>query len=245
MKKYYLLICLFSYGFSFSQTGVYDKADKLMHIVYDIPLAKYPLYEDLEEDAIEFYNKATNAILTNPDLAITYYVKAIQADNKFVQAYDNIGKAYRMLEKYDLAIKYYNRSIEIFPNGVFAYQNLAIVYEFQNKYDDVINAYKKVIDINPYSAEGYYGLGNTYLYDNKFNLALINAKKALDIYKVDPPNYIGDSYAQVGLIHFYLGNKSEAKKYIQIAKEKYITNNLEQTFKDYIPSVIIKELSIE
>ena len=41
MKKIYFLICLFSYSFSFSQTGNYDKADQLMHIHYDTQLAEY------------------------------------------------------------------------------------------------------------------------------------------------------------------------------------------------------------
>ena len=64
---------------------------------------------------------------------------------------------------------------------------------------------------------------NTY----DFNLALSNALNALTLYKKNPPNYIGDSYAQIGLIYYDLGNKSQAKTYIQIAKEKYISNNLE------------------
>jgi len=39
--------------------------------------------------------------------------------------------------------------------------------------------------------------------------------------------------------------KSQAKTYIQIAKEKYISNNLESLYNDTFSSNILKELSIE
>ena len=250
MKTKYLLILLFCNVYSFSQTEGDYKEDEVVHInvsqTQDI-LHGYPDYSDINERAIEWYNKATNILYTDTDLAIKYYLSAIKIDHKFVQAYDNIGKIYRMLKEYDLSIKYYKKSIDIFPNGDVAHGNLALVYKLQNKFEDAINEYKKVIEIQPNSPEGYYGIAGIYLHQqvNELELALINAKKALDIYKMNPPNYIGDSYAQVGLIYYYLGNNAKAKAYIQIAKEKYNENNFEQVFKDTFPSSMLKKLSIE
>jgi tetratricopeptide (TPR) repeat protein len=250
MKTKYLLILLFCNLYSFSQTEGDYKEDEIVHINVSQTQDKlhgYPNYSDINEKAIEWYNKATNIIYTDTDLAVKYYLSAIKIDLKFVQAYDNIGKIYRMLEEYDLSIKYYKKSIEIFPNGDVAHGNLALVYKLQDKFEDAINEYKKVIEIQPNSPEGYYGIAGIYLYQevNELELALINAKKALDIYINNPPNYIGDSYAQVGLIYYYLGNNAKAKTYIQIAKEKYIENNFEQVFKDTFPSSMLIELSIE
>ena len=37
--------------------------------------------------------------------AINFFIKAINLDYHFIQAYDNLGKAYRMIEKYDSAIR--------------------------------------------------------------------------------------------------------------------------------------------
>ena len=48
---------------------------------------------------------------------------------KFVQAYDNLGKSYRMLGNYNLAKESFEISIKIFPSGISAHQNLAIIYE--------------------------------------------------------------------------------------------------------------------
>ena len=63
--------------------------------------------------------------------AINYFIKAINLDYQFIQAYDNLGKAYRMIEKYDSAIKTYEMSLKVFPSGISAHQNLGIVYEKQ------------------------------------------------------------------------------------------------------------------
>ena len=249
MKTKYLLILLFCNVYSFSQTKGDYKEDEVVHInvsqTQDI-LHGYPDYSDINERAIEWYNKATNILYTDTDLAIKYYLSAIKIDHKFVQAYDNIGKIYRMLEEYDLSIKYYKKSIDIFPNGDVAHGNLALVYKLQNKFEDAINEYKKVIEIQPNNPEGYYGIAGILAFKvDELELALINAKKALYLYKFNPPNYIGDSYAQVGLIYYYLGDNARAGFNIRMAKEKYIENNLEQVFKETFPSSMLIELSIE
>jgi tetratricopeptide (TPR) repeat protein len=108
-----------------------------------------------------------------------------------------------------------------------------------------IEEYKILIKMSPQNPEGYYGLANVYQTLSKLDLALSNAFIALELYKQNPTNYIGDSYAQIGLIYYYMGNKSKAKEYIQIAKEKYISNNLESYFNSTFPKSMIKELSID
>ena len=171
-------------------------------------------------------------------------MKAIKIEPKFVQAIDNLGKVYRILEKYDLAEKYYKKSIEIFPNGSTAHQNLAVVYDRQGRYNEEVEEYKKVIKINSQDPEGYFGLAKTYLYrTNEIDLALKNALKALELYKKNPPNYIGDGYQLVGLIYYYSGDETNAKKYIQIAKEKHIENDLEDAFT--VHESILTKLSIK
>jgi tetratricopeptide (TPR) repeat protein len=66
------------------------------------------------------------------------YKKAIKADDKFVEAYDNLGVAYRNLGDFDNAKKCYLKSIELFPNGGMAHMNLGVVYGIEKKYDEAI-----------------------------------------------------------------------------------------------------------
>ena len=250
MKNIFLLFILLSIE-STSQSensaeGTYTTQDKIMTItdrVKDV-LDGYPDASLFDYAAINYYNKGTNIIYSDANLAAEYYLKAIKIEPKFVQAIDNLGKAYRILEKYSLAEKYYKKSIEIFPNGSTAHQNLAVVYERQKKYKEELEEYKKVIKINSQDPEGYFGLAQSYFYNNnEIDLALKNALKALELYKKNPPNYIGDGYQLVGLIYYYSGDEINAKKYIQIAKQKHIENNLENAFT--VPKSILTKLSIE
>lgn len=250
MKNILFLFTLISFHL-FSQTenpaeGTYTEQDKVMTITdgaKDV-LEGYPDASLFDNAAIEYYNKATNIIYSDANLAAEYYLKAIKIEPKFVQAIDNLGKVYRILEKYDLAEKYYKKSIEIFPNGSTAHQNLAVVYDRQGRYNEEVEEYKKVIKINSQDPEGYFGLAKTYLYrTNEINLALKNALKALQLYKKNPPNYIGDGYQLVGLIYYYSGDETNAKKYIQIAKEKHIENDLEDAFT--VHESILTKLSIK
>lgn len=250
MKNILFLFTLISFHL-FSQTenpaeGTYTEQDKVMTITdgaKDV-LEGYPDASLFDNAAIDYYNKATNIIYSDANLAAEYYLKAIKIEPKFVQAIDNLGKVYRILEKYDLAEKYYKKSIEIFPNGSTAHQNLAVVYDRQGRYNEEVEEYKKVIKINSQDPEGYFGLAKTYLYrTNEIDLALKNALKALELYKKNPPNYIGDGYQLVGLIYYYSGDETNAKKYIQIAKEKHIENDLEDAFT--VHESILTKLSIK
>ena len=247
MKKTILILLLLVSFKAHLQTGIHSSDGVLTVTIptnIDV-LEGYPSANELNSDAIKYYNKGIESIFDNTNQAIDYFIKAINYDSKFVQAYDNLGKAYRMLEKYDLAIKSYNISLKIFPSGSIAHQNLAVVYTEQNMWIKAIEEYKILVILRPQNPEGYYGLANAYRNTYDFNLALSNALNALTLYKKNPPNYIGDSYAQIGLIYYDLGNKSQAKTYIQIAKEKYISNNLESLYNDTFSSNILKELSIE
>lgn len=238
MKKVLFTLALLVSFCSFTQTAIYNPDDDVLSI--EIPtdldeLRGYPSINELDSEAIIWYNLATDLIFTKPNQAIILFKKAINKDPYFVQAYDNLAKTYRILEKYDLAAKYYLLSQRIFPKGSSAYQNLAVVYDIQEKWDEAIRQYEMVISINPDNPEGYYGLAKIYMDDDDFVLALKNAKKALSLYKINPPNYIGDSYAQIGLIYFYMGQSVLAKEYLEIAKIKYEENNLSYLFSDFIP----------
>ena len=138
-----------------SQTGIYSTNGVL---TVEIPtsvdvMTGYPSADELDSQAITEYNKGSEILYSLNQLkeeerekalykAIDYLIAAINYDEKFIQAYDNLGKAYRMLEKYDLAIKSYNISLKIFPSGSIAHQNLAVVYTEQNMWIKAIEEYK-------------------------------------------------------------------------------------------------------
>jgi len=173
------------------------------------------------EEAKEYFDKASeygnNQDFTN---AKKYYLKALKEDDKYVEAYDNLGLVYRRLGEYDKAIDNYTKSIKIYPNGMMAHQNLAAVYGIKKEYKNAIKEYEEILRISPNDPEGYFGIANSYMTLSQFDEALINANKALDIYEKSNSHHIADGYYMVGLINYYKGDKENAKKYLKIAKDK-------------------------
>jgi len=171
--------------------------------------------------AKEYFDKAAEYGNNNDFVnAKKYYLKAIKEDSKYIEAYDNLGLVYRRLGEYDNAITYYKKSIEIYPNGIMVHQNLAAVFSIKKEYKNAINEYKAILKISPNDPEGYFGIANSYMMLSQFDEALVNANKALDIYKKTNSHQIADGYYMVGLINYYKGDKENAKKNLQIAKEK-------------------------
>ena len=238
MKKIlFTLLLLISFS-SFGQTGIYIPGDDVLSIEVPTKIDKlygYPSFDELDSEAVAYYNLATSLIASQPNQAILLFKKAINKEPNFVQAIDNLGKTYRFLEEYNLAIKYYLLSQKIFPGGNTAYQNLAVVYSVQEKWNKAIEQYDILISKFPDDPEGYYGLAGVYfrIENDSLVLALKNAKKALSLYLTNPPKYIYDSYLQVGLIYYYRKEKSLAKKHLEIAKEKFDENNMSERFTKY------------
>jgi len=257
MKKI-LFTLLFLFKISFSQTGIYS-SDGILTV--EIPtsvdiLNGYPNASDLDSNAISEYNKGTEIVFglnkfskeehnKQLKIAIDHLIKSINYDDSFVQAYDNLGKAYRMLGEIDLAIEVYKISIKIFPGGVSAIQNLAIAYSEKKEWSSSILEYEKLIKLDPDSPEGYYGIAGIYKRTKQFDLALKNALIALKLYENNPPNFIGDGYGRVGLIYYYMGDKENARKYIIKAKEKDYENNFEEVFKATYSQSLLNELNIK
>lgn len=258
MKAVLIFPLLFLFEISFSQTGIYS-SDGVLTV--EIPtsvdiLNGYPDANDIDSNAISEYNKGTEIVFglykfkkeehnEQLKIAIDHLIKSINYDASFVQAYDNLGKAYRMLGEIDLAIEVYKISIKIFPGGVSAIQNLAIAYSQKKEWNNSILEYKKLIDLDPNSPEGYYGISGIYLRTKQLDLALNNALIALKLYEINPPNFIGDGYGNVGLIYYYMGDKENARKYIIKAKEKDYENNFEEAFRTTYPQSLLNELNIK
>ena len=179
------------------------------------------MYGGTESDAArEFYIQAADyASKQDFTNAKKYYLKAIKKDPNFVEAYDNLGRVYRRIGDYDNAIKYYKKSIELYPEGMMAHQNLAVVYGILKNEKGAIEEYNTLIKLSPRSPEGYFGLANTYMMMGKFDVALENAEKALKIYEETNSHYLSDGYQMMGYIHYYDGDKDNAKKYFKQAKE--------------------------
>ena len=135
-------------------------------------------------------------------------------------------------------------SSKIFPNGSYSRINLGVLYAIQNNWDKSIQEYEIAIKLNPNNPEAYYGISNSYKGLGELTDALKNALLALELYEKNPTNYIGDSYAQVGILYYNLGMKDTAKEYVLEAKKRYTENNLSDVFYNTFSNSTLKNLSI-
>jgi len=179
------------------------------------------MYEGTKsKKAQKYFEKALEYGLNRDnEKAEKYYLKAIKEDPNFIEAYDNLGRIYRAIDKLDKAVEFYTKSIELYPNGIMAHQNLAVVYGLQKKHEKEIKEYEEIIKIEPENPEGYYGIANTYMMLSKFDEAIENGKKALKIYEKTESEHLNDGYYLLGLINYYKGDKESAKDYFGIVKD--------------------------
>ncbi len=193
------------------------------------------MYDGTEsEKAKKFYDKAYDyGRAGDYKNAEIYYLKAIKEDSSFVEAYDNLGRIYRSLGNYEKAIISYKKSIELYPLGQMAHQNLAVVYSIQKDYENALNEYKELLKIDENDPESYFGMANIYMMLGEFDKALASVTIALKIYKQTGSNHLADGYYLTGLIHYYSGNREEAKENLILAKENgaKINPQLEAEFK--------------
>ena len=93
-------------------------------------------------------NGLINLSLENWENSVQVFQQAIDCDDKFVEAYNNMGIAYSHLGKEDKAIENYNKAIEIKKDYSNAYNNLATHYDDLGKYDQAVKNYVNALKFN-------------------------------------------------------------------------------------------------
>lgn len=151
--------------------------------------------------------------------AVKAYEKAIKADPKFVEAYDNLGQVYRQQNELEKAIKSYKKSVELYPQGNMAHMNLAVVYGMKSDYAAARSEYEQLLKNDPEDAEGYFGLANTDMMLGHLEEAERNARLALAKYQGSNSPHTTDGHHLLGMIQFYRNDMEGAKENLGKAKD--------------------------
>ncbi|XP_040960103.1 probable UDP-N-acetylglucosamine--peptide N-acetylglucosaminyltransferase SEC isoform X3 [Gossypium hirsutum] len=113
------------------------------------------------------------------DLAIHHYKQAIAYDQRFVEAYNNLGNALKDVGRVDEAIQcynifwnsrnmvgaaasYYKATLAVTTGLSAPFNNLAVIYKQQGNHMEAISCYNEVLRIDPLAADGLVNRGNTY-----------------------------------------------------------------------------------
>ncbi|MCG9129521.1 tetratricopeptide repeat protein [Candidatus Poribacteria bacterium] len=111
--------------------------------------------------------------------AVVEYEKAIGFNSKVVEAYNGIGIAYMMLNRFPEAIKSQQKAIALNPEFANAYASIALLYLKQKKYELALNHYRQAISISVKNAENR-NLSLEFESYKKIGLILISQKSYLD-----------------------------------------------------------------
>jgi len=175
----------------------------------------------ISEKARKYYNEGYDYFdKGNFTKSITLYKLAVAEDPNFLDAYDNLGLAFRQLNMVDSAERYYLISFNKNPNGFTANQNLAVVEEVRNNYAQALKYYAKLIELESENPEGYYGVSRMQFMLKNNKEALKNGLLAEQYYKKINSPYIGDCYYILCMIYVNDNNIPLAKKYLALCKKE-------------------------
>jgi tetratricopeptide (TPR) repeat protein len=115
-------------------------------------------------DALDYYraalNKQSSAVLLNKmgitelqlarhDDARKHFQKAIKADRKYPDAYNNLGVIYYVDKKYNRAVKQYRKALQLREESASFHSNLGTAYFAQKKIGDAMKEYVRAMQIDP------------------------------------------------------------------------------------------------
>ena len=94
-------------------------------------------------------NGIINLSLENWQNALLAFKKTLKQDDKFIEAYNNLGVTYSHLGENDKAIENYKKALELNKDYASAYNNLATQYDDFGEYPIAIKNYTQALRCNP------------------------------------------------------------------------------------------------
>jgi tetratricopeptide (TPR) repeat protein len=96
--------------------------------------------------------------------SVEHFVKATQIDASFSQPYNQLGYAYRFLEKYGEAEAAFKKYVELIPSDPNPYDSYGELLMKMGRFDESIAMYRKALAIDPNFVASYIGIGNDQLF---------------------------------------------------------------------------------
>ncbi len=118
---------------------------------------------------------------TDPNRAKDYWDKAITANPKMAEAYNNRGLAYYNLKLYQQAINDFSQAIRIKPQYAEAHNNLGNTYYAMNQHQKAEAEFTRSLQIKPKYAKAHLNRGLVYFQMQKTDESCKDFKQACDL----------------------------------------------------------------
>jgi tetratricopeptide (TPR) repeat protein len=157
----------------------------------------------------------THARRGDNDKAIAAFTTALELDNNFPEALNNLGVALAEAERYDEAIASYEKALSIRPEYPAALYNLGDAFQEKERFAEAIEMYQKALEIEPNDQDILYNLGVAFHYNEQYSEAKNSYQEALRITPGD-----ADILHHLGMSLFQDGKRSEAISVVREARDK-------------------------
>jgi tetratricopeptide (TPR) repeat protein len=139
--------------------------------------------------------------------AIKSFKQTIDADQKFFDAYIQLGLIYAV-HKNKLAADYYKAALQVRSNSIEALYNMGIFYQETEAYNEAMDSYRKIITINPKYKFAHYNLGYIHMfYLRVYRQAVVHFTDAINC----DPRYV-EAYYNRGYCYELMGDVMNAKQ---------------------------------
>jgi len=139
------------------------------------------------------------------DDAISSYSKAIEANPKYSEAYNNRGLLENSKHDYEHALKDFNQAILLDSTMYQSYLNLGLSLINIKEYQEAIYDFTKAISIQPFDPHSFFNRGVAFYYLKEYNSAMKDFSQAIHL-----DNKYGPAYANLGIVYYKLHKSDEA-----------------------------------
>nr|MDZ8229278.1 serine/threonine-protein kinase [Nostoc sp. ChiQUE02] len=151
------------------------------------------------------------------ELAKRYYELAIKYNDTNVESYNNLGVVCKQLQDYQCVIDSYEKAFKLTSDNWEGHYGLGTYYDERMKYDLAEQQYQLAIKINRQAIIAINNLSRVKILQGDYNTAISLAQEGLQ--KTTNPRWQAVLYKNLGWAKFEQKKYSEAKQYLEKAKE--------------------------
>lgn len=177
------------------------------------------------EEALALYRAGCEAIKAGDfEKAETLFKQALEIEEEFVDALDNLGIVLRRLGKTDEAIEVLKKSIAINPYNRIPYCSLCICYIDKKDWQNGLAVCSDELSKIPDDGEAYYNRGTIYMRMTEYKDAVPAYKQAIMLFKDTDESRMADSIYSLGFAFYALKDWDNAISYMEMAQEYFPTD---------------------
>ncbi len=169
-------------------------------------------YKETAENYFVF--ALVNESLNKWDEAEKAYLKALEKNDRYLEAAIRIADLQRKMKKYNLAISYINRAIRQDAKSIDAYIVRSEIYSDQLQYQSAINDISTVILLLPEDAAMYFKRGEFYQLFTQHSNAILDFNKVISLQPENAKAYYRRAYSYEQILQY----KEAIKDYEMLAK---------------------------